>query len=387
MAAIVRCPLRHAAVGALLFVQIISLAYCATVQSPTMLEPAQLAAGVATWRLGRFDLFRVNPPLVRMVAALPVLAAGCETDWGRYQAGLGARSEFVVGQDFVKANGKRTLWLCTIARWACIPFSLIGSIACFLWARELYGLCAGFVALTVWIFDPNIIGHGALIANDVPATALGVASGYLFWRWLRKPTWMRAAHAGIGLGLAQLSKLSWIILFGLWPLLWLFWFVACRCCPAAQRSDQPRVLYNHNHGWTDSSFPSRTEFARQLLQLFCMITLSLFLLNLCYCFDESFLPLSQFTFCSKVLSGTDIGGNLFTDSWIGSVLMPLPKQFILGADAQQVDFEGFNAASYLSGEWRNGGWWYYYLYCLFVKVPHGTQLLIGIALFVLSCLP
>jgi hypothetical protein len=34
--------------------------------------------------------------------------------------------------------------------------------------------------------------------------------------------------------------------------------------------------------------------------------------------------------------------------------------------------EHFPQKSYLRGEWKEGGWWYYYLYGLLVKVPCGT---------------
>jgi hypothetical protein len=50
------------------------LAYSATRHSPTHLEPAFLAAGISHWQFGRFELYRVNPPLVRMFTALPLLA-------------------------------------------------------------------------------------------------------------------------------------------------------------------------------------------------------------------------------------------------------------------------------------------------------------------------
>jgi hypothetical protein len=40
--------------------------------------------------------------------------------------------------------------------------------------------------------------------------------------------------------------------------------------------------------------------------------------------------------------------------------------------------------SYLRGEWRTEGWWYYYLYGLLVKTPLGTLAVCGLA--VVSCL-
>jgi hypothetical protein len=46
-----------------------------------------------------------------------------------------------------------------------------------------------------------------------------------------------------------------------------------------------------------------------------------------------------------------------------------------GVDIQRRDFEGVYP-SYLRGEWRDRGWWYYYLYAMGVKMPLGTILLL-----------
>jgi hypothetical protein len=51
-----------------------------------------------------------------------------------------------------------------------------------------------------------------------------------------------------------------------------------------------------------------------------------------------------------------------------------------GIDVQKHDFEShFN--SYLRGEWRKEGWWYYFLYGLAIKVPLGVWLLALLAAF------
>jgi hypothetical protein len=48
----------------------------------------------------------------------------------------------------------------------------------------------------------------------------------------------------------------------------------------------------------------------------------------------------------------------------------LPSDFLSGIDLQRKEFErGY--PSYLRGQWRFGGWWYYYLYAMAVKVPLG----------------
>src|SRR4051812_37405836 len=74
--------------------------YAATID-----EPAHLAAGLSHWTFSRFDLYRVNPPLVRLLAALPVLLHEPKTDWRDYYLGPYLRPEFPTGRAFVNANG------------------------------------------------------------------------------------------------------------------------------------------------------------------------------------------------------------------------------------------------------------------------------------------
>ncbi len=65
--------------------------------------------------------------------------------------------------------------------------------------------------------------------------------------------------------------------------------------------------------------------------------------------------------------------------------VPLPRNYVLGIDLQKSDFENQDM-SYLRGQWRVGGWWYYYLYAMAIKVPLGTWVLLLLALSVaLNC--
>lgn len=358
-----------AAVCLLLAIHAGLLAYSATRHSPTMLEPALLVSGLSHWEFGRFELYRVNPPLVRMVAALPVMAAGYKSDWKGFYESPGARPEFSMGSDFIAANGERSIWLFTIARWACIPFSLIGGLFAFAYSREIWRSdAAGLLTLTVWCFEPNILAHAELITNDVACTAFGIGATWLFWRWLKRPTWDRAASAGLVLGLAELAKSSWLFLFGLWPLLWMIWALFRNRTESSEK--QTTTPSNSLH--------SQPGTLNSLTQLAGLLALALYILNLGYVFDGSFMRLGQFDFVSRSLTGLEKSGdvgNRFRGSWLGEIPVPFPKQYILGLDTQKHDFESWNRPSYLRGEWKQGGWWYYYLYGLWVKVPHGVQLL------------
>lgn len=351
----------------LLVIHTALIGYSAAVHSPVWDEPAYLAAGISHWKSGTFDLYRVNPPLVRMVAALPVAAFGKADKWNGHYDKVATRQEFAVGADFVRVNGERSKWLVTVARWACIPFSWLGAYICFRWSHELYGPNAGICACALWCLSPNILAHGSLISTDLAAASLGAAASYLFWRWLKLPTWNRALRMGAVLGVAQLSKTTLILLYPLWPLLW--------------------CIYR-------ASSPSKQTIHAWLMQASMLImaeAVSIYILNAGYAFEGSMLPLRSYNFASQLLTSSSCrtdsvpeGGikkteafrtNRFLTSFLGKLPVPLPKDYLIGIDLQQRDFEGGTFASYLGGQFSDHGWWYFYLYSIALKEPIGTLML------------
>jgi hypothetical protein len=354
----------------LLLIQASLLGYSATRHSPVHLEPAFLASGISHWELGRFELYRVNPPLPRMIASLPALVAGCETDWKSFYESPGARPEFAIGEDFIRANGPRSLWLFTLARWACIPINLIGAFIAYRWSRELYGIGAGLLTLVLFVFDPNLLAYGEFATPDCAFTAFGLLAGYTFWRWLKKPGWFRALLAGGSLALAELSKLSWIPLFGLWPVLWGIWCYSLRGPPRSPAMSGAS---------TSLPPPPCPPFA----QLIAILFVAVYGLNLGYLFDGIGTPLKEYEFVSTTLTGLEQpgkAGNRFRSTWLGSIPVPLPRQYVLGIDTQQKDLQEFAGRSYLRGEWKEGGWWYYYAYGWLVKEPISNLILVLMAL-------
>lgn len=402
-----RIRLPGIAIALLLAIHALLLGWQAWRYSPTIDEPAHLAAGISHWKFGRFDLYRVNPPLVRLVAGLPMLVVEPQTDWSAFTEAPYARPEFPIGTALANANGFDSFWYFTLARWICIPFNLIGGYFCYRWAHELYDVAqcpdlvhgpsplqhqplpgaqhqlerpahwAGLMALALWCFCPNILGNGALITPDVAAAAFGVMAGYCFWQWLRVPGWIAASVAGLTLGLAELTKSTWIILFGLWPALWLIWMI-CR-----RQSVQPRAAPSLPTGESAIANPqSEIRNPKSFLQLAAILAIAVYILNLGYGFESSFQRLGKFRFISRTLGGTEAHttpGNRFAGTWLASLPVPVPANYLAGIDVQKYDFEK-KKWSYLRGKQKLGGWWYYYLYAMLVKVPIGTLLL-----FALTC--
>jgi hypothetical protein len=348
------------AVSVILIVHTVALGWSATWQSPTLNEPGHLASGVAIWKLGRFDAYRVNPPLVRAIAAVHVVLAGCQTNWQRLAYGPGVRCEFDLGIDFMNANGIDSIRLFNLARWACIPFSVLGGWCCFLWGRALCGNLTGVLACSLWCFSPNVLAYGQLIAPDIAGASLMLLASYRFWIWLKECSWGNATVAGMAMGCSLLAKSSSVILIAIWPLIWCFQVIVIR---------KQRIAGSLN----------RTE----LSQLVSIIAVAGYLVNLGYLFDGTMTRLGDYQFVSKALGDPPAGkgfGNVYRTGWLAKVPVPLPKEFVLGIDHQKKDFEDFPFPSYLRGEWRKTGWWYYYLYGLGVKVPVGTLCLVILAM-------
>ncbi len=354
-------------------------------QSITTDEGPHLAAGLSIVQLNQFGLYAVNPPLVKMLVALPVSLMDPVTDWNHSAASLESRNEFPVGVSFIEQNADRSLLLFRAARLACLPFGLLGFWICFRWGRDLHGERGGLLAAALWSLSPLILGHGSLITPDVPAAATGILAIYRFRIWLNATTLWNATWLGIFTGIALLTKFTWSPLFPVIGLIgWIFWR-AVQCY-------------------------STTVLRRDIAQLFLTCVASLYVINALYGFDHSFKKLGEYEFISTdftraadenssaptanltaslesiqpVETSSRINSenrvNRFRDSWLGTIPVPLPELYLQGIDLQRRDFEPKQRGkSYLMGEWKDGGWWYYYLVGLFIKEPLAGLILLAVA--------
>ena len=159
-------------------------------ENPTVDEVVHMPAGISYWQKGTFRLYHHNPPLFKLVAALPVVMARPETGplYGMKSWRSKDPSAITFSQEFAIINTDRYFELFQLARLTMPLFSIVGGLVVFAWSRRLYGVWAGLLSLALWVFCPNILAHARLVTSDVCSTAMGVAATYLFWRFLRKPT-------------------------------------------------------------------------------------------------------------------------------------------------------------------------------------------------------
>jgi hypothetical protein len=343
------------------------LVWSAYKHSPLVDEPAHLAAGLSHWKRFAFDLYRVNPPLVRSVAAIPLLFLHHEEDWNHYSENQYKRAEFQVGSDFIKCNAKKYHNLLFIARLFCIPFSLLGAYICYRWGRDLFGDISGITALVLWCFSPMILAFGYTIMPDVACASVGLTACYFYWKWIKHPGWNKVLLLGILLGIAELTKFTLIVFYPVWLLVWGIVIVLNR------------------------KICSQSLIFIQSKQLVSVFAISLFVINMGYGFEGSFIQLKDYEFVSRSLcgktkwnieTGFTVTGNRFRDSMVGVIPIPLPANYVMGIDVQKKDFE-LGQPSYLQGEWRNDGWYHYYILGLLIKEPLGFWFLLMIVPFVM----
>ena len=332
--------------------------------SPNRTEEGHFGASVYLWQAGRFDVFCVNPPLTRFAAGLPVKLNHRNEDLSEYAVQPLNRSEWGLGGKFIREHDWQTIrWDIFLARFMLIPLILLGGWFGWRFACELYGQSAGIVFLILLTFSPLFLSWGATISPDMASASLGVIGLYSFWHWLKTSTWKQTFLAGLCLGIMLLTKMTWLVAFPLYLLLWLVWILSDR--------KQPQMV------------PGKSQFFRLVI----IFVFAIYLVNLGYCFQGSFKHLKDYEFTSGTLTGFHVDettegvqtGNRFADSVLGYVPVPLPADFVQGLDIQRRDFET-GIPSFLNGKFSPHGWKSYYCFVLLYKEPLGFLLLFGLAI-------
>lgn len=334
--------------------------YAATVD-----ESAHIPSALGHWQTGNYSAYRVNPHLPRMLATIPTLAASPNllSESAAIQGHPRQRIEWGLANAFAEKNRDRYHQLVFLSRLMGIVLSCLGGWLLWRWGCEVYGNSAGLFALVVWCFEPNILGHGSLITPDMPSAVATLGVMYFLRRYLDAPTWRNCCWFGLLSGIALLTKFTLFVLIPVWSVLFL-------CLASLHARSQTRTILLRLAHLAFASF------------------LSLLVIDIAYEFTGVGKPLKEVPFISERFTGRQTfdesnpaaiaaPGNRFADSWLGNLPLPIPEDMIIGIDVQKFDFETYpvRRQSYLAGEWRPAGWWYFYLYALGVKCPTGFVLL------------
>jgi 4-amino-4-deoxy-L-arabinose transferase-like glycosyltransferase len=316
-------------------------------------EPEHIAAGLVLIDRGEYRYDNQHPPLARLAAAI-----------GPYLAGARFHGE---PQPIGEAAGRELLYdspvsydtVLTLARLGMLPFLLVLLAACWLWVRRWYGTPAALLTLVFLVSTPVILGHAAVVALDVPVTAMTMLALYLLLRWFQSPSVGAALRLGLAAGLAVATKMSAVPFIGVSALsllaLRLLWLRRTPLGLPATRSGTPLK-------WL---LPRRVGTAALALLLTGVVTLGIYGPRLVYLATPDLAPSPALDF----VAGHH--GALHDLAYRFAARVPLPLGFLM-VPTNFLGVEWHNEHGHLSfllGRTDLDGWWYFYPVALAVKTP------------------
>jgi len=218
------------------------------------------------------------------------------------------------------------------------------------WSKELFGENGGLLSLFLFVFCPNLNGHGILLNMDAYTGLFTVSTAYYYWKFIKRSGWKYFLAFSLSLACAQIVKYSMIHLIIFLGIVSIF------------------VLLRRK------TFVSR--FWINLGRLFVLGIIVAFVINLGYIFNSPGKSLNDLKLASSSFK-------TLQNSFIGSVPLPLPKPYIEGLDMISymnelgAGHQYVSDANYLLGEKRTGkGFWDYYLVIFVFKTPLISLLLL-----------
>jgi hypothetical protein len=338
---------------------------CWRVYSNTWDEPEHLAAGIELLDRGKYEYDTEHPPFARIFLAVgPYLT-------GAHSYGTPPPEGTPEGLHILYAKGAYWRDL-TLARLGMLPFLALLLIATWLWARRLLpSEGAALLAVVLLVSVPPVLGNAALASLDVAAAATTLLALYALQRWLVSALWRDAVLFGLASGLAVVTKFSSVPFIGVSLIVLAAVHAACMH-PSATHA----AVASTASGAASGTPPAPPRAAGRSLWAARLGGLALAAL-------AGLLPV-WIAYGPRV---PDPAGVAFRFNWAVSYLLQqhgaahaigvvlshlwLPRELKdLANGIVAVKAHNDNGhLSYLLGEVRSTGWWYFYLVALAVKTP------------------
>src|SRR5450432_2151238 len=196
--------------GGLIILQMILVAIIVHGESLTFDEGDHIFAGYMMWHSGDYGLNPEHPPLVKLVATLPLLQ---EKLWvPPLQQRMFKSEAYRDGRDFMERNDGPKHRPLFRMRLAAGVFTVGLSVMVFLMGSKLFGQSAGLLALLLVVFEPNVLANSDLVTTDVGVACFLLATIYCFYRYARQPSVVGLLLMGLAAGLTLSAKHSGILL-------------------------------------------------------------------------------------------------------------------------------------------------------------------------------
>ena len=201
-AAPVASPATRVALALLILAACLLAASTWRIYSNTWDEPEHLAAGIELLDKGRYEYDTEHPPIVRALIALGPYLAGARS------FGTPPPDGVLEGVDILYTGAHYDLYL-TLARLGTLPFLVMLLFSAWLWARRLtQSEGEALLAVLLLASVPPVLGHAALATLDVAAAGTVLLALYALQCWLDSARWRDAVFFGVTAGVAVGAKFS-----------------------------------------------------------------------------------------------------------------------------------------------------------------------------------
>lgn len=361
-------------------------------KSATFDENVHAPAGITYLQQRDYRINPEHPVLWKYWAALPNLGRAYEMRagawaWDEVPENLSRQWDWAI-LTMYRAPANHPGVLLQRSRWMMILLAMPLGLLIALWSWRLGGATAGIIALFGFALDPNFLAHAALVTNDVPFALMMLLCAGCAWRAGNRLTWPNAAalvlavavtinikYSGlllgpiIGLLLVVRAMLpgGWTVLghnltgrwsrllvvvalgggmiAGTWAITWASYGfryragdgITMRFDPMLDIEKRNRFLAEHP-GWQTTM--TQEDFDR---------------------WDKAYRPSAPSRFCL----------------WMRDRKI-LPEPFVYGV--LHVYANALLRRTYLLGEVRSSGWWYYFPLAMLFKTPTATLCAVVVAM-------
>ena len=340
------------AAALLLLALICQLAYSVSHESLSWDEGDHIFAGYLSWK-GDYGMNPEHPPLAKKVATFPLLfmklkVPVLQNRFFKHESSFDGR-DLIYGNDAAKVIFS--------VRMAAMTFTVLLALLVFAATREMFGSAPALFGLAFFVFEPNILAHGALVTTDMGITCFMFASIYAFYRYIKKPTLWRLLLTGCVLGVALAVKHSGVFIFPIIAVL-----------AGVEVFRTPRIAGNNSE--------NRIQAARRLSVAFLgIVGISIVILWSAYGFRYSMRP-SGLTISPTL---TEYAKDL--DSPIASHAIltlarwhALPEAYLYGLVDVKVVAD--NTGTYIFGNVYPHGKWFYFPALLLIKCTVSVLILL-----------
>jgi 4-amino-4-deoxy-L-arabinose transferase-like glycosyltransferase len=307
-------------------------------------EPCHISAAIEFLDKKTYTLDAMHPPVARIAIGLPLYAAGVRyPDMSKDDTG--SHNYNVVGNKIIYAGGafRRNL---VLARIGILPFFIFGGLIVFMWASRIAGKTTALIALFLYTTTPSILAFSSIAYTDIVAASTQLAALFTFVLWLEAPTRRNTLLLGVCLGFAFGAKFtSLLFLPAAFFCMAIVWFL---------RRDRSR----------DISLSRRSTSI--------LIALGLAVVVLWACYGFSMRPVDE---AMGITPSTMPSFQHFPPSLRGALQKliladpRLPAPELMHGLAEAWVLNQAKSESYLLGQVKLGGWWYFFLDALLVKLP------------------